>query len=92
MRRRRATRRPTAQPAVGGDGAARAQRDAAGNCWKILIDNTDELASLIVREHGKPLADAKGEIAYSAEFFRWNAEETVRIRGELGSRRRAPTG
>ena len=59
------------------------------NCWQIMIDHTDELASLIVREHGKPLADARGEIAYSAEFFRWNAEETVRIRGDLG---RAPSG
>ena len=56
---------------------------------RVLIDHTDELAALIVREHGKPLADAKGEIAYSAEFFRWNAEETVRIRGELGL---APSG
>ncbi len=59
------------------------------NCWQVLVDHTDELASLIVREHGKPLADAKGEITYSAEFFRWNAEETVRIRGEVGL---APSG
>ena len=59
------------------------------NCWQMLVDHTDELASLIVREHGKPLADAKGEITYSAEFFRWNAEETVRIRGEVGT---APVG
>lgn len=59
------------------------------SCWQTMIDHTDELASLIVREHGKPLADAKGEITYSAEFFRWNAEETVRIRGELAT---APSG
>jgi succinate-semialdehyde dehydrogenase/glutarate-semialdehyde dehydrogenase len=58
-------------------------------CWQALLEHTDELASLIVREHGKPLADAKGEITYSAEFFRWNAEETVRIRGELAT---APSG
>ncbi len=58
-------------------------------CWETMIDHTDELAELIVREQGKPLADARGEIAYSAEFFRWNSEETVRIRGEIG---RAPSG
>jgi succinate-semialdehyde dehydrogenase/glutarate-semialdehyde dehydrogenase len=59
------------------------------SCWEILVAHTDELAELIVREHGKPMADAKGEITYSAEFFRWNAEETVRIRGELAL---APSG
>lgn len=58
-------------------------------CWQTMVDHTDELAELIVREQGKPLADARGEIAYSAEFFRWNAEETVRIRGEIGT---APSG
>jgi succinate-semialdehyde dehydrogenase/glutarate-semialdehyde dehydrogenase len=59
------------------------------SCWQMLIDHTDELAELIVREQGKPLTDARGEITYSAEFFRWNAEETVRIRGEIGL---APSG
>ena len=54
-----------------------------------MIDHTDELATLITTEHGKPLADARAEVAYSAEFFRWNAEEAVRIHGSLG---RAPSG
>jgi succinate-semialdehyde dehydrogenase / glutarate-semialdehyde dehydrogenase len=82
------------------DAAARAQRDWAKvaprersetlrRSWQILVDHTDEIADLIVRENGKPLADAKGEVAYAAEFFRWNAEETVRIRGEIGT---APGG
>jgi succinate-semialdehyde dehydrogenase/glutarate-semialdehyde dehydrogenase len=82
------------------DAAARAQREWAKvaprersetlrRSWQILIDHTDEIADLIVRENGKPLADAKGEVAYAAEFFRWNAEETVRIRGEIGT---APGG
>ena len=69
--------------------APRERSEILRACWKIMVEHTDELASLIVREHGKPMADAKGEIAYSAEFFRWNAEETVRIRGELGT---APSG
>ena len=82
------------------DAAAAAQRDWAATAprdrseilragWQSLVDHTDELAELIVRENGKPLADARGEVAYAAEFFRWNAEETVRIRGQLA---RAPSG
>ena len=69
--------------------APRERSEVLRNCWKILLDHTDELASLIVREHGKPMGDAIGEITYSAEFFRWNAEETVRIRGEVAV---APSG
>jgi succinate-semialdehyde dehydrogenase/glutarate-semialdehyde dehydrogenase len=57
--------------------------------WQKLIDHTDELARLITLEHGKPLADARGEVAYAAEFFRWNSEEAVRINGSLGI---APAG
>lgn len=58
-------------------------------CWSTLVDHTDELAELITREHGKPLADARGEVAYAAEFFRWNSEEAVRIHGSIGT---APGG
>jgi succinate-semialdehyde dehydrogenase/glutarate-semialdehyde dehydrogenase len=57
--------------------------------WQKLIDHTDELARLITLEHGKPLADARGEVGYAAEFFRWNSEEAVRIHGSLGI---APAG
>ena len=58
-------------------------------CWAALLQHRDELAELIVREHGKPLAEAAGEIDYAAEFFRWNAEETVRLTGQLYD---APSG
>ena len=82
------------------DAADRAQRDWARvapreraevlrACWQTLLDHRDELAGLITREHGKPLADAAGEIAYAAEFFRWNSEEAVRIHGSIGI---APSG
>jgi succinate-semialdehyde dehydrogenase/glutarate-semialdehyde dehydrogenase len=47
------------------------------------------LATLISMENGKALRDARGEVAYAAEFFRWNAEEAVRITGEFGV---APSG
>lgn len=69
--------------------APRERSEVLRRCWETLVAHTDELAGLIVREHGKPLADATGEIAYAAEFFRWNAEETVRIQGSLGI---APSG
>ena len=57
--------------------------------WQLMVEHTDELARLITLEHGKPLADARGEVVYAAEFFRWNAEEAVRIHGSLGM---APAG
>ncbi|MGB3733334.1 MAG: NAD-dependent succinate-semialdehyde dehydrogenase [Ilumatobacter sp.] len=57
--------------------------------FELMVEHTDELADLIVREQGKPMADARGEIAYAAEFFRWNSEEAVRIRGSIGT---APSG
>ena len=69
--------------------APRARAEVLRACWQILLDHADELAELITLEHGKPLADAKGEVAYAAEFFRWNSEETVRIHGSMSV---APSG
>jgi succinate-semialdehyde dehydrogenase / glutarate-semialdehyde dehydrogenase len=69
--------------------APRARGEILRACWQTLVDHTDELANLITLEHGKPLADSKAEVAYSAEFFRWNSEEAVRIHGSLGH---APSG
>ncbi|MGH1488613.1 MAG: NAD-dependent succinate-semialdehyde dehydrogenase [Acidimicrobiales bacterium] len=69
--------------------APRVRSEVLRSCWQILVDHTDELGDLITKEHGKPSADAKGEVAYAAEFFRWNAEEAVRIHGSIGM---APSG
>ncbi len=69
--------------------APRERSETLRACWKILLDHADELTELITLEHGKPSADARGEVAYAAEFFRWNAEEAVRIHGSIG---RAPSG
>ncbi len=69
--------------------APRVRAEVLRSCWQILVDHTDELAELITREHGKPLADATGEVSYAAEFFRWNAEEAVRIHGSIAT---APSG
>jgi succinate-semialdehyde dehydrogenase/glutarate-semialdehyde dehydrogenase len=57
--------------------------------WELLTERADDLARLITRENGKVLAEAKGEITYAAEFFRWFSEEAVRPRGEIGT---APAG
>jgi succinate-semialdehyde dehydrogenase / glutarate-semialdehyde dehydrogenase len=54
-----------------------------------LMARQDELALLMTLEMGKPLAESRAEIAYAAEFFRWFAEEAVRIDGRFGV---APTG
>ena len=69
--------------------APRERSEILRSCWKILLDHADELTELITLEHGKPFADARGEVSYAAEFFRWNAEEAVRIHGSIGL---APSG
>jgi succinate-semialdehyde dehydrogenase/glutarate-semialdehyde dehydrogenase len=54
-----------------------------------MVAESDRLAEIITKENGKVLSDAKGEILYAAEFFRWFSEEAVRINGEF---RTAPNG
>ena len=49
--------------------------------YELLLERQEELALLMTLEMGKPLAEALGEIAYAAEFFRWFSEEAVRIDG-----------
>ena len=51
--------------------------------WELLTERADDLARLITLENGKVLAEAKGEITYAAEFFRWFSEEAVRLTGDL---------
>ncbi len=45
--------------------------------------DAERLAKLITLENGKALPDSRGEVAYAAEFFRWNAEEAVRNLGQM---------
>lgn len=47
-----------------------------------MMDNSDDLAKLITMENGKPLADAKGEVAYAANFLEWFSEEAPRNDGD----------
>ncbi|MET7400365.1 NAD-dependent succinate-semialdehyde dehydrogenase [Dactylosporangium sp. NPDC005572] len=72
--------------------SARAPRERAEvlrRAFRLMVDESDRLAELVVRENGKVLADARAEIGYAAEFFRWFSEEAVRVTGEY---RVAPGG
>jgi succinate-semialdehyde dehydrogenase/glutarate-semialdehyde dehydrogenase len=51
--------------------------------YELIIERQDDLATLMTVEMGKPLAEARGEVTYGAEFFRWFAEEAVRIGGDM---------
>jgi len=48
----------------------------------LMLANTDDLALIMTSEQGKPLAEAKGEIAYAASFIEWFAEEARRVYGD----------
>ena len=51
--------------------------------YELMVEHTDELATIMTTEQGKPLAEAKGEIAYAASYVKWFAEEAMRINGEI---------
>ena len=57
--------------------------------WEKITARADELALIMTLEMGKPLPESKAEITYAAEFFRWFAEEAVRIEGRFAT---APNG
>src|SRR5699024_10311456 len=61
---------------------ARERAEILRRAHELLVERTEELALLMTTEMGKPLGDARGEVAYGAEFFRWFSEEACRIRGD----------
>jgi succinate-semialdehyde dehydrogenase/glutarate-semialdehyde dehydrogenase len=67
----------------------RSRGEILRTAFQLMVDRADQLAALIVAENGKALPDARGEVLYSAEFFRWYSEEAVRIDGQV---RTAPAG
>lgn len=69
--------------------APRHRSEVLHRCFELMRERAEDLATLIASENGKAIADARGEVAYAAEFFRWYAEEAVRSRGELTT---APSG
>ena len=57
--------------------------------FELMMRDQEKLAELMVRENGKPMVEARGEVAYAAEFFRWFSEEAVR---NIGSVSISPSG
>ncbi|WP_149754427.1 NAD-dependent succinate-semialdehyde dehydrogenase [Roseivivax sediminis] len=51
--------------------------------YHLILHNTEDLAQILTAEQGKPLAEARGEVAYGASFVRWFAEEARRINGKV---------
>ncbi len=59
------------------------ERAAILRKWNdLMLENADDLALLMTLEQGKPLAEAKGEVAYAASYFEWFGEEAKRVAGE----------
>ncbi|KAM0258669.1 hypothetical protein ACHAQJ_003677 [Trichoderma viride] len=50
--------------------------------YELILENAEDLAKIITLENGKALADAKGEVNYAANFFKWFSEEAPRIYGD----------
>jgi succinate-semialdehyde dehydrogenase / glutarate-semialdehyde dehydrogenase len=67
----------------------RERAECLRRAWALMIERSEAIARLMVLENGKALRDARGEVTYAAEFFRWFAEEAVRIDGSVT---KAPSG
>jgi succinate-semialdehyde dehydrogenase/glutarate-semialdehyde dehydrogenase len=69
--------------------APRQRAEILRKAFELMTARAEQFARLMSAENGKSLRDARGEATYAAEFFRWYAEEAVRIEGTL---MRAPSG
>jgi succinate-semialdehyde dehydrogenase / glutarate-semialdehyde dehydrogenase len=69
--------------------APRYRAEILRKAFELMVAEADYLATLISRENGKVFTDAKGEVMYAAEFFRWFSEEAVRTPGDF---RKSPSG
>src|SRR3712207_6419891 len=72
-----------------GKTAPRERGEILRRAFERIVERKDELALVMTLEMGKPLVESQAEIAYAAEFFRWFAEEAVRIEGRFAT---APNG
>jgi succinate-semialdehyde dehydrogenase / glutarate-semialdehyde dehydrogenase len=66
--------------------AARTGKDRAAvlrRWYELMMQNQEDLALILTAEMGKPLAEARGEVAYGASFVEWFAEEAKRVYGEI---------
>lgn len=62
--------------------AAKARSEILNRWYQLIMEHQDDLALILTTEQGKPLAEAKGEIAYAAAFIQWFAEEAKRVYGD----------
>lgn len=62
---------------------ARERGEILRSVFETIIDKADDIATLMTLEMGKVVAESMGEVKYGAEFFRWFAEEAVRIHGRF---------
>ena len=69
--------------------APRVRSEILRKAFEIMVAEADAIATIVSKENGKVLTDAKGEVLYAAEFFRWFAEEAVRVPGDF---RKSPSG
>ena len=69
--------------------APRVRAEILRKAFEIMIAEADEIAKIVSMENGKIFADAKAEVLYAAEFFRWFSEEAVRTPGDF---RKSPSG
>ncbi|MEJ2638545.1 MAG: NAD-dependent succinate-semialdehyde dehydrogenase [Desulfosarcinaceae bacterium] len=61
---------------------AQARGDLLKSWYDLMMANQEDLATILTAEQGKPLAEARGEIAYAASFVEWFAEEGKRVYGD----------
>jgi len=69
--------------------APRERGELLRRAWELMQERGEQLARLATLEMGKPLAEARQEVAYAADFLRWFGEEAVRVHGRYSS---APDG
>lgn len=79
----RALKAAAAAQAEWGRTAPRERGEILRRAYELMIERADELATIMTSEMGKPLEEARGEVTYAAEFFRWFGEEAVRVRGDM---------
>ena len=64
---------------------ARERAELLRRAFDLLQERKEDIALLMTLEMGKPLAEARGEVAYGGEFLRWFSEEAVRASGRYGA-------
>lgn len=62
---------------------ARTRAELLRAAWELTVERGEQLATLMTLEMGKPLAEARGEVAYGSEFLRWFSEEAAHVNGRM---------